>query len=448
MSLVSVLTREGRAMVKARFGIAAASVAVLASGLLTAGIFAATTAGAATGTCPSTECSNVLVAPPSATAGASQLFTVTVTNETHETLRSVQVTAPSGFVVNGVSGGIALFQNLDVLYGHHMALSVSATVPCSAPAESWTVKASEMSPFANNVETDDFEADTASLLSASVTGSCSLAFDDAGQPNGTVAGSPITNQLDSTGSPVMVDVRDGNGTPMTSSTAAVTVAIDPTSNPGSGTLSGTTSAHASGGVAPFADLSINQTGSGYRLVATSPGIRSATSAYFDIWGVLQGCSGGSCSGSSSTTTTTGNVTTSSAGAGQFLGVGLGGVTFSCGSSYKPLSDPLSFDVLSLSGSADSNAVFSVTLQLSKDVVKSSGHPGASSWQICFGSDRAFTALPGTGGSFTIGTVTYQTGLLPDCSSTQPAPCVQSRNKTNAGVEVVTFLGTGDAYGKM
>jgi hypothetical protein len=201
-------------------------------------------------------------------------------------------------------------------------------------------------------------------------------------------------------------------------------------------------------VASFPGLSINQTGSGYTLGATSTGITPVTSTYFDIWNVLQACSGTSCTGSSSTTTTTGTVTTSSAISGQFLGVGLGGVTFSCGLSYQPLSDPLSFDVLSTSGAANSSAVFTVTLQLSKKLVQSSGHPGASTWQICFGSNVPFTALPGTSGTAVIGGITYYTGLLPDCSSTLPAPCVLSRNKTNAGVEVVTFLGTGDAYGKM
>jgi hypothetical protein len=203
-------------------------------------------------------------------------------------------------------------------------------------------------------------------------------------------------------------------------------------------------------VASFPGLSISQTGSGYTLGATSPGITPAQpSSYFDIWGALQSCSGSQCSGSSSSKTTSGTVTTSSATAGEFLGVGLGGVTFSCGGSYQPVSDPLSFDVLSQSGVADNSALFSVTLELNKQQVQSSGHPGASTWQICFGSDILFTALPGTSGTAAIGGVTYYTGLLPDCNNAESnAPCVLSRNKDNAGNEIVTFLGTGDAYGKM
>ena len=45
----------------------------------------------------------------------------------------------------------------------------------------------------------------------------------------------------------------------------------------------------------------------------------------------------------------------------------------------------------------------------------------------------------------IGGVPYFTGLLPDCPNTNPqqsAPCVQSRNKNNAGDVIVTFLAKG------
>ena len=43
----------------------------------------------------------------------------------------------------------------------------------------------------------------------------------------------------------------------------------------------------------------------------------------------------------------------------------------------------------------------------------------------------------------IGGVTYDTGQLLDCSSTQGAPCVQARNKDNAGDVIITFLAVGD-----
>ena len=436
-------------MVKPRLRLAAVSVAVVAGGLLTAAVAGTSAVGA---TCASSgKCYLTTVAAQSVAAGVSQSFTVTVTNEaTTQTLGSVQVTAPAGFVVTGASGGTAshtstsaLFLNLALGHGQSVALTVDASAPCRGGASGWSVLAKQSNQF--NGSGNDFVTDPASSLAATVTGSCILKF--LNQPNGTAVGMPITTQVGGTGSPVSVEVLDGNGALLTSSIAAVTVAIG--SNPGPGTLSGTTTVSASGGVATFPGLSINQAGSGYTLAATSPGITPAPqSRFFDIWGALQSCSGPQCSGSSSSKTTTGTVTTSSAASGEFLGVGLGGVTFTCGGSYQPVSDPLSFDVLSQSGAADSSALFTVVLEVSKQVVQSS-HPGASTWQICFGSDVPFTALPGTSGTFSIGPVTYYTGLLPDCNNTETnAPCVLARNKDNAGNEIVTFLATGDAYGKM
>jgi hypothetical protein len=58
------------------------------------------------------------------------------------------------------------------------------------------------------------------------------------------------------------------------------------------------------------------------------------------------------------------------------------------------------------------------------------------------------ALPGTytPGATTIGGVLYNTGLLLDCSATLGlAPCVQSRAKS--GDVIITFLASGDPFGK-
>lgn len=71
---------------------------------------------------------------------------------------------------------------------------------------------------------------------------------------------------------VSVTIEDANGTPDTSdSTDSVTLAIDPSHDPGSGTLTcngGLTTA-ASKGVATFKKCTINKVGSGYQLTASS-----------------------------------------------------------------------------------------------------------------------------------------------------------------------------------
>src|SRR5439155_1230738 len=53
-------------------------------------------------------------------------------------------------------------------------------------------------------------------------------------------------------------------------------------NPSEGTLSGTTTVTASGGLATFATLSVDRPGAGYTLAATASGLVAATSAAFHV----------------------------------------------------------------------------------------------------------------------------------------------------------------------
>jgi hypothetical protein len=93
------------------------------------------------------------------------------------------------------------------------------------------------------------------------------------QPSNTARGSTITPS-------VVVSVEDSSGRVVTTSSASIAIAIS--SNPGSGTLSGTTPLNAVNGVATFANLSINNPGTGYTLRATSSGLTSVTSASFSV----------------------------------------------------------------------------------------------------------------------------------------------------------------------
>jgi hypothetical protein len=92
------------------------------------------------------------------------------------------------------------------------------------------------------------------------------------QPTNTTAGVAISPA-------VTVRLLDAFGN-QTTSTAAVTVAIG--ANPGGGTLTGAATVTAVNGVATFGNLSINRSGTGYTLAATSGTLAGATSAAFDI----------------------------------------------------------------------------------------------------------------------------------------------------------------------
>jgi uncharacterized repeat protein (TIGR01451 family) len=93
------------------------------------------------------------------------------------------------------------------------------------------------------------------------------------QPTNTQAGATIAP-------PVTVRAVDNAGTTVTSFTGNVTIAIG--ANPGGGTLSGTTTVAAVGGVATFGNLSIQRSGSGYTLAASASGLTGATSALFNV----------------------------------------------------------------------------------------------------------------------------------------------------------------------
>jgi hypothetical protein len=95
------------------------------------------------------------------------------------------------------------------------------------------------------------------------------------QPVTTGAGAPITP-------PVQVEARDSLGNSATGFTGVVNVAIG--TNPGGGTLTGTTTATAVAGVATFTTLIIDKLGAGYTLTAAASagGITGTSSSPFDI----------------------------------------------------------------------------------------------------------------------------------------------------------------------
>jgi hypothetical protein len=93
------------------------------------------------------------------------------------------------------------------------------------------------------------------------------------QPSGTTAGTAIAP-------PVQVNALDAQGNLATGFAGSVTAAIG--TNPGGGTLGGTTTVTAAGGVATFSTLSINKAGNGYTLGASATGLSAATSAGFTI----------------------------------------------------------------------------------------------------------------------------------------------------------------------
>ena len=92
------------------------------------------------------------------------------------------------------------------------------------------------------------------------------------QPPGSVA--------DGTTFTIVVSAEDGLSNVVTSYEGLVTLTL--ATNPGDATLGGTLQIGATNGIATFSDLTLNEIGDGYTILAAATGLKSATTAAFDV----------------------------------------------------------------------------------------------------------------------------------------------------------------------
>jgi hypothetical protein len=195
-------------------------------------------------------------APASSTAGGSFAVTVTALDANNQT-----VTNYAGTVHFSSSDSIAGLPS-DYPFTSTDAGSHTFTVTLKTAGNDTVTAADKANGSINGNAT----------VAVSPAAANKLAFGQ--QPGNTVIATSISPA-------VTVQVQDTYGNVITSdSTDQVTVAIG--TNPGGGTLSGTTTVTVTNGVATFSNLSINQLGNGYTLTATSGILTSATSAAFNI----------------------------------------------------------------------------------------------------------------------------------------------------------------------
>jgi hypothetical protein len=212
----------------------------------------------------------------SAAAGSSLVFVQQPTNA------ASSVAVSPAMTINVLDS----FGNVAVGSSASITLAIAANPASGTLGGTATVAALSGLATFSTLSIDKAGADyTLAANSGGLTGTTSTAFNITvgaparlaftTQPSTTAAGSSISNPPG-----VQVTVQDAGGNTVTTSSASITMAIG--TNPGSGTLSGTLTATASGGVATFGNLSINKTAVGYRLSATSAGLTPATSTTFDI----------------------------------------------------------------------------------------------------------------------------------------------------------------------
>ena len=114
---------------------------------------------------------------------------------------------------------------------------------------------------------------TSTLPTVTVTAGAPAQLAFLQQPTNVTGGATITPA-------VTVRILDAGGNFVASASNAVTVAIG--TNPGGGTLGGTTTANAVAGIATFGDLTIDKAGTGYTLTAGGTGLGVTTSAAFNV----------------------------------------------------------------------------------------------------------------------------------------------------------------------
>ena len=129
-----------------------------------------------------------------------------------------------------------------------------------------------MTPGMIDLSGDALEEEVTASFTTETLPAVRLAF--AVQPTLTHGNQRITPAIE-------VAILDAFGNTVTGTTGIVTIALG--ADPGGGTLAGTTTVSAVGGVATFDDFRIDRPGSGYTLVASAAGLTGATSAAFDIF---------------------------------------------------------------------------------------------------------------------------------------------------------------------
>lgn len=427
--------------------------------------------------------------PSTLTAATEGTIKATFTNlNTQQQLGSSNLVVPSALrivsasVSQGaatVSGNTVLLRNLNLAPGGSVTVTLRLVADCTAQSLTWAVPVAKQANNYNGPPGNDLNIDlTQSRLTTIVTGGCALRFVSTAQPaNARVAQSITAQAYTPTGPALAVEVIDATGNRVAVSGVAVTMTIG--ANAGGGTLSGTSSATTTDGVATFSTLSIDKAGAGYTLQASSASAGSTTSTAFAIAEVGIACTEDvDCTGSlalSNTDTAFGGNSKLSVTAiqGPFADIDAGFLTISriggpldC-SGYTELLAPSDAFALDFS-SPDREKRVVVTID--KKVMNAVSNNGASFLEGCFGAPFRFATKPGTplevNGAYVPGPypAPEYKGLLPDCGGTgvlddpdmagvqgvtvvnAVAPCIEKRNKSGAGDGIITSrwpAGSGD-----
>ena len=170
------------------------------------------------------------------------------------------------------------FGNLDNSYTGSATISLPSNVTGNTTVSISNGVATFSDLVINTAGSYKLDAASAGLTSATST---SVTVTSATTPTQLVwAAEPPSQVPHGVGFGATIDVEDQFGNVDTAFNGSVTIALD--NNPGDGTLGGTTTLNASGGVAAFSGLTISSVANNDTLVATSDGLTSPASSSIDV----------------------------------------------------------------------------------------------------------------------------------------------------------------------
>jgi hypothetical protein len=196
------------------------------------------------------------------------------------------------------SGSLLQLRNLNLAPGATANVDITVKTPCTAGSYTWSLVAKQSNGF-NGPPGNDFtlQAPGSNLVTALAGGTCRLVWDT--QPTTAKVSTVITGTAgDPSGPKVDVKAVDGDGNVLTSASGTVTLHKSAGTFTTTGGAFGSTTASLVGGIATFSGFTSNDTGTGFKVYASSPGFVSTpdSSPAFDIYSNGASCTlGADCS---------------------------------------------------------------------------------------------------------------------------------------------------------
>jgi hypothetical protein len=388
------------------------------------------------------------VQPTCVPASASVTFSASFRNDAAEQpLGSINLTVPDGFTITAIvtppDEGIASFdptllrlRGLSLEPGASVSVAFQASTPVAGDY-SWHDPAKlgagriQAKPSTDFSGSEEFLLDPSGSSLDALVGVCALSLRFGVPPANAEIGANVTGTtVDPAGAPVTVEVLDGDGDVVASSSDAVSLALLPPDGVVGAAITPTVpTVEAVNGIATFDGaqgdgFSISPQGLGYRITASAgAGIEPVSSDPFDIVndGVI--CEGAGCTGEASGDGGSVAVTAPDAQAGDVIEVALDVEELTC-QGYEPLEGT---PIVTFSVTGDSVRVIQLR------VPAALATRPARLDRVCYGSDLAFVDRDG---------VTTNVGVLPPCPVKTPAipPCqTLTRVHKPTGDHVITFL---------